>query len=76
MRFFVKGMQIAVELNLVLSQSILTFTNTDGTHNVLSSGVEIGTDVEYGAIHHFGGEIKFMRHVCAVLTLGKISAQV
>lgn len=29
------------------------------THNVLSSGVEIGTDVEYGAIHHFGGEIKY-----------------
>lgn len=28
------------------------------THNVLSTGVEIGTNVEYAAIHHFGGEIK------------------
>jgi len=28
------------------------------THNVLQSGVEIGTDVVYGAIHHFGGEIR------------------
>jgi len=28
------------------------------THNVLQSGVEIGTDVIYGAIHHFGGEIR------------------
>lgn len=28
------------------------------THNVLANGVEIGTDVEYGAIHHFGGDIK------------------
>ena len=27
------------------------------THNVLPNGVEIGTDVEYAAIHHFGGEI-------------------
>lgn len=29
------------------------------THNVLQNGVEIGTDVEYGAIHHFGGEIHY-----------------
>lgn len=29
------------------------------THNVLQGGVEIGTDVEYGAIHHFGGEIHY-----------------
>ena len=29
------------------------------TYNTLSSGVEIGTDVEYAAIHHFGGEIKY-----------------
>ncbi|MGN5533743.1 phage virion morphogenesis protein [Acinetobacter sp. Lyrl_1] len=28
------------------------------TYNVLSNGVEIGTNVVYGAIHHFGGEIK------------------
>ena len=28
------------------------------THNVLPNGLEIGTDVKYGAIHHFGGEIK------------------
>lgn len=28
------------------------------TRNVLPDGVEIGTDVEYGAIHHFGGKIK------------------
>lgn len=28
------------------------------TYNVLPDGVEIGTDVVYGAIHHFGGEIK------------------
>lgn len=28
------------------------------THNTTSSGFEVGTDVEYGAIHHFGGEIK------------------
>lgn len=57
-RFFVRNANSS-GVNLVLSQSILTFTNTDGTHNVLSSGVEIGTDVEYGAIHHFGGEIKY-----------------
>lgn len=29
------------------------------THNVLPGGVEIGTDVEYAAIHHFGGEIHY-----------------
>lgn len=28
------------------------------TYNVLPDGVEIGTNVVYGAIHHFGGEIK------------------
>ncbi|MDO5541725.1 MAG: phage virion morphogenesis protein [Acinetobacter sp.] len=28
------------------------------TYNVLRDGVEIGTNVVYGAIHHFGGEIK------------------
>lgn len=28
------------------------------THNVLADGVEIGTDVVYGPIHHFGGNIK------------------
>ena len=27
-------------------------------HNTISNGFEVGTDVEYGAIHHFGGEIK------------------
>lgn len=29
------------------------------THNVLQNGVEIGTDAEYGPIHHFGGEIHY-----------------
>lgn len=29
------------------------------TYNVLSSGVEIGTNKTYGAIHHFGGEIHY-----------------
>ena len=29
------------------------------THNVLQNGVEIGTDVEYGPIHHFGGDIHY-----------------
>lgn len=29
------------------------------TSNVLPNGVEIGTDKAYGAIHHFGGEIKY-----------------
>jgi len=29
------------------------------TYNVLQSGVEIGTDVVYGPIHHFGGEIHY-----------------
>lgn len=29
------------------------------TYNVLQSGVEIGTDVEYGPIHHFGGDIHY-----------------
>jgi len=29
------------------------------THNVLQSGVEIGTNVEYGPIHHFGGDIHY-----------------
>lgn len=29
------------------------------TSNVLPNGVEIGTDKVYGAIHHFGGEIKY-----------------
>ncbi|OTG79407.1 phage virion morphogenesis protein [Acinetobacter sp. ANC 4648] len=28
------------------------------THNVLADGVEIGTDVVYGAIHHLGGKVK------------------
>ncbi|NNH86247.1 phage virion morphogenesis protein [Acinetobacter terrae] len=28
------------------------------TYNVLPDGVEIGTNVVYGAIHHFGGDIK------------------
>lgn len=28
------------------------------THNVTATGVEIGTDVVYGAAHHFGAEIK------------------
>lgn len=28
------------------------------TSNVLPNGFEAGTNVEYGAIHHFGGEIK------------------
>lgn len=28
------------------------------TNNTISNGFEVGTDVEYGAIHHFGGEIK------------------
>lgn len=28
------------------------------TNNTTSNGFEVGTDVEYGAIHHFGGEIK------------------
>ncbi|AXY60192.1 phage virion morphogenesis protein [Acinetobacter sp. WCHAc010052] len=28
------------------------------THNVLPNGVEIGTNVVYGPIHHFGGVIK------------------
>ncbi|RLL16335.1 phage virion morphogenesis protein, partial [Acinetobacter chengduensis] len=27
-------------------------------NNTTSNGFEVGTDVEYGAIHHFGGEIK------------------
>ena len=29
------------------------------THNVLQNGVEIGTNVEYGPIHHFGGDIHY-----------------
>lgn len=29
------------------------------TYNALPNSVEIGTDVEYAAIHHFGGEIKY-----------------
>lgn len=29
------------------------------THNVTANGVEIGTNVEYGPIHHFGGEIHY-----------------
>lgn len=29
------------------------------THNALQNGVEIGTDVEYGPIHHFGGDIHY-----------------
>ncbi|WOE40703.1 phage virion morphogenesis protein [Acinetobacter chinensis] len=29
------------------------------TSNVLSNGVEIGTNKVYGAIHHFGGEINY-----------------
>lgn len=29
------------------------------TYNTLANGVEIGTDVAYAAIHHFGGEIKY-----------------
>lgn len=28
------------------------------TSNTTSNGFEVGTDVEYGAIHHFGGDIK------------------
>jgi phage gpG-like protein len=28
------------------------------THNTTGNGFEVGTNVEYGAIHHFGGEIK------------------
>ncbi len=29
------------------------------THNATADGVEIGTNTEYGAIHHFGGEIHY-----------------
>lgn len=29
------------------------------THNVTANGVEVGTNVEYGPIHHFGGEIRY-----------------
>ena len=29
------------------------------THNVTADGVEIGTNVEYGPIHHLGGEIHY-----------------
>ncbi|WP_336955104.1 phage virion morphogenesis protein [Acinetobacter johnsonii] len=28
------------------------------TSNTIINGFEVGTDVEYGAIHHFGGEVK------------------
>ena len=28
------------------------------TSNTITNGFEVGTDIEYGAIHHFGGEIK------------------
>lgn len=28
------------------------------TYNASNQGLEVGTDVEYGAIHHFGGDIK------------------
>ncbi|MFW2099057.1 phage virion morphogenesis protein [Acinetobacter johnsonii] len=36
------------------------------TNNNISNGFEVGTDVEYGAIHHFGGEIKHEARQSAV----------
>lgn len=33
------------------------------THNVTANGVEIGTNVEYGPIHHFGGEIHYAARI-------------